>query len=514
MAQKVQTQRALEFANAAARYCSLMDTREPGTPQEFILAVHDILPELLYRGAALPDIELGRSPDVSLYEKTSEFSELLGEPLNAYLGDLDTFWDVWDPLDPDDHEADAYSLACSLAELYRDLARGLAARRRLRGAISPGVAWHWRWGYKNHWGYHALRIYRTVHALRRRVRSVRGSGMKSEIMGQCATDFAAVATRFCSLVDDRTKWMPKEFLSALHDILPELLYRGSALPETEPGPDHKTDLEEHTKRFSELLEPLRAYLGDLDTYWAVFNPADPEDREANACSLARDLAELYMDLKEGLEAPLGPVGAISARTAWDWQWGYKHHWGYHALAAYQAIHALLFMQGLADELTEEDNEPSLAERVNLDEDSPEGFFAIRIELGLYGLGRSVTQKDLRLLSIELPDVTDEARKRPTENQLSWGRQRYSEAISASFEQEAELACTITELKQFLQTPTVTAELGKKGTKLVALTQQLDLPPPEMLRDLWQQLAVEVMRSCRRPVLVAAVEDWCRTSTQE
>jgi len=70
----------------------------------------------------------------------------------------------------------------------------------------------------------------------------------------------------------------------------------------------------------------------------VFDPT--KDSEAISGSLADDIADIYRDLKKGLELketyPRQPEAAI-----WQWRFGFYSHWGKHAMDALLAIHSRL-----------------------------------------------------------------------------------------------------------------------------------------------------------------------------
>ena len=74
-------------------------------------------------------------------------------------------------------------------------------------------------------------------------------------------------------------------------------------------------------------------LEDWDLYWQVFDPT--KDSEAIYGSLADDIADIYRDLKEGLD----DIHLARAEDIiWEWRLGFSSHWGKHAIDALRTIH--------------------------------------------------------------------------------------------------------------------------------------------------------------------------------
>ena len=70
---------------------------------------------------------------------------------------------------------------------------------------------------------------------------------------------------------------------------------------------------------------------------SVFDPGEKE--EALEMRLSLDIAEIYDDLKHGLE--LAESSAQRADVHWTWREDFRQHWGRHALNALRAIHHFL-----------------------------------------------------------------------------------------------------------------------------------------------------------------------------
>jgi len=167
---------------------------------------------------------------------------------------------------------------------------------------------------------------------------------------ETAKRFAAVAQRYCAIVDGAAQFEKREFLVLLHVVLAELIDEGVRLPLVNrwrpdaPQPPNE-DLSkadalpciEHQDRFK-LYESLKHKLGETDSYSTVFNPAT--DKEAIRASLSDDIADIYRDMKEGLLL-VGRSAGDAEEAVWDWQLGFSCHWGHHAICALQTIHHIL-----------------------------------------------------------------------------------------------------------------------------------------------------------------------------
>lgn len=159
MASGVEQRLAAGFATVAARYCQLLDDFDTCSAEVLICALHGVVPELLFRASVLPDVE--PEGECLLAEKNEP--RALRCSLGAKLGQYDQFCEVFDPVNREDRPI-SMSLSDSLSDIYRDLKRGLRAIPVL-GEIPSDVIWDWRFHYKNHWGPHALEVYRVLHSL-------------------------------------------------------------------------------------------------------------------------------------------------------------------------------------------------------------------------------------------------------------------------------------------------------------------------------------------------------------
>ena len=82
---------------------------------------------------------------------------------------------------------------------------------------------------------------------------------------------------------------------------------------------------------------MKVRLGEKDSpyYWMV---SDPNVLEEPVCgSLVDDLADIASDLQRGIEEyDRGKVG----NAAFEWSFGFRHHWGDHAVDAIRYLHSI------------------------------------------------------------------------------------------------------------------------------------------------------------------------------
>jgi Domain of unknown function (DUF5063) len=166
-----------------------------------------------------------------------------------------------------------------------------------------------------------------------------------------ATQFGAVARRYCALVDSSVELEKDQFLLQMYRVLPDLLVEAVRLPDTDPWkrneeedgsddfPAKDASAEMSHEEWSALYNLLKEKLGQDDFYWTVFDPTS-EDNEVIRGTLADDLADVYRDVKESLL--LVDKNAMTAELAiWNWRLLFYSHWGDHAISALRAIHNLL-----------------------------------------------------------------------------------------------------------------------------------------------------------------------------
>jgi hypothetical protein len=169
--------------------------------------------------------------------------------------------------------------------------------------------------------------------------------------------FVAVARQYRAAVDTRDADDPAAFLCGVHRLLAGLCYAAEGLPrmdevELPPGSEGlvtRADADGLVEVWRPLAEALEAELDEDAYYWEVSDPYGPGPAEPADGSLADDLANVYMDLDDGLRRWDTADDALRRTIAWEWRFSYESHWGRHAIGAMGAIHALLYVHRLGEE---------------------------------------------------------------------------------------------------------------------------------------------------------------------
>jgi hypothetical protein len=166
---------------------------------------------------------------------------------------------------------------------------------------------------------------------------------------EVANRFASIAREFCGVIDSAPNLDKTELLLEVYKILPRLIVEAINLPDVELSDDESQ--EEETKKWQarsrmslssaqwdQLHESLKEKPGEVTLYWEVWDPT--KHSEPIYGSLADDFADIYRDLKEGLNLSEAHQ-ALPEDNIWEWRLGYYSHWGKHAIDALRTIHFLL-----------------------------------------------------------------------------------------------------------------------------------------------------------------------------
>ena len=150
--------------------------------------------------------------------------------------------------------------------------------------------------------------------------------------------FEERARAFCSTLEG-TFGTGTEALRRLRDVLLPLYTAALALPSmsvTSAG-----DLPEDTERITQQRRAIEQRLteaGFQNESWVVFDPLRLDREDPLITTLSDGLADIWRDLKPGLEALDTNREKYHDDTLWDWRFSFWTHWGRHAIDALRAIH--------------------------------------------------------------------------------------------------------------------------------------------------------------------------------
>lgn len=154
-----------------------------------------------------------------------------------------------------------------------------------------------------------------------------------------AMDFGRLAELYCSLLesnDETGRASGTQFLQACHDLLAELYAAAQRLPDVRPT---SADASDPVASVGPDLERRLAERLPTNLYWSVLDTDMSRVPKIGVGSLVDDLMDVYADLRPTIsDSQLGPV---SDDTVWTWRFGWKTHWGEHALDAIRVIKLLL-----------------------------------------------------------------------------------------------------------------------------------------------------------------------------
>lgn len=151
------------FTEIADRFCAFLEQESLPGKAEFLLQATIILVELYQVVLTLPDTQPSNRDTLPDVEVSYEYCRTIGGRIAEVVGEHDLYWEVFNP-----HEADepvATTINDDLTDIYRDLKYGLLVFHGSESA-APNVneaAWHWRFSFTSHWGYHMVDALRALH---------------------------------------------------------------------------------------------------------------------------------------------------------------------------------------------------------------------------------------------------------------------------------------------------------------------------------------------------------------
>ena len=170
----------VRFAVLAEEYCSFFESWSSQARDPFLREAHRRLSPLYSAALQLPDVCSDPPEDSSAIEEEEDgsdyFTPSTPDPdrishdewmttfraLAKHLGDRGRYLQMFAPYKLDDREPVGGNLADDLADIYRDLADGLAKWRR---GERESAAWEWQFHFACHWGDHLTSALRALHAL-------------------------------------------------------------------------------------------------------------------------------------------------------------------------------------------------------------------------------------------------------------------------------------------------------------------------------------------------------------
>lgn len=76
---------------------------------------------------------------------------------------IDYYWEVYNPLDFDDHTESCGSLIDDITDIYLDLKRALIDFDTGQVEATESAVFNFKWGFSNHWGQHLVSGLKIIH---------------------------------------------------------------------------------------------------------------------------------------------------------------------------------------------------------------------------------------------------------------------------------------------------------------------------------------------------------------
>lgn len=143
-----------EFPAIAEKFCRFIDNCGGFERGRVVHGISVLVARLCEVAARLPSvIPSTEGTDFTAEPVDAHVSECgrLSKRLRGQLGDLDEYWEVFDPTQKE--EPLRCSLSQDIAEIYLDLREAL--KIQTSGASLDDIYFDWRLAFRSHWGRHA-----------------------------------------------------------------------------------------------------------------------------------------------------------------------------------------------------------------------------------------------------------------------------------------------------------------------------------------------------------------------
>lgn len=160
----VYSKATIEFATVAKEYCAFIEGATSFKRSQFIKISHSLLPLLYYKTTLIPQTE-------PIYEEgnqkhvTEEVYLALRERLKFFLGEFDSFSEVFDPRISETDEMFSASIAEYLTDVYQDLKDFTMLYQNGRVEEMNDALWECHQNFKDYWGIRLANTIRAFHML-------------------------------------------------------------------------------------------------------------------------------------------------------------------------------------------------------------------------------------------------------------------------------------------------------------------------------------------------------------
>lgn len=153
-------------------------------------------------------------------------------------------------------------------------------------------------------------------------------------------EFRQVAKEYVELIENCGSIPRLKFVKRAHTLLADLYRMGALLPDVTLDTNDLGREPISHEQWAKVYRQISDKLADVNVYWGVFDPADPDDSHAIQGELSDDLADIYRDLRNAL--PIDDSVPFAPNDLWTLRHEFENHWGHHVVSALTAFHSLLY----------------------------------------------------------------------------------------------------------------------------------------------------------------------------
>jgi pimeloyl-ACP methyl ester carboxylesterase len=154
--------------------------------------------------------------------------------------------------------------------------------------------------------------------------------------------FRAVALEYCTLIDSLADGRPDHFYESLLDCMSRLAK--SILDVPSDCCTTNVVCEGHRMTHDEwgaIVAQINSVIGEEVSRLIEADKDFPDDA-TRTFMLSDSLADIYRDLRDGLRFYDRASNGGMQEAAWQWKFGYEHHWGSHLFDAMHVVHRIRY----------------------------------------------------------------------------------------------------------------------------------------------------------------------------
>lgn len=168
-------------------------------------------------------------------------------------------------------------------------------------------------------------------------------------------EFSFLAADYIRLLENVTNFSKRDFLFALHKILPSIYLSIISIPLQENQSDDFSGKYVTEEAWDKIQQSIAAKIGQHNSYLDVFDPTIQDQEMPVAADISDHLSDIYQDLKDFyvLFNIGNEVSVISAFN--ECKQNFETYWGQKLVNVLRAIHCLCYgAEDLSDEAEEKD----------------------------------------------------------------------------------------------------------------------------------------------------------------